>query len=95
LSDDLSCGTGVNCQEHEEKTWLKHKNVNLFSNDRTIIDHVYWITIFQFLPKIFSNAVIWNILRHKYWISWENNISMKNILDISYQNTQLSFLYFF
>ena len=46
MSDDLSCGTGVNCQEHEEKTWLKHKNVNLFSNDLTIIDRVYYVTIF-------------------------------------------------
>ena len=54
MSDDLSCGTGVNCQEHEEKTWLKHKNVNLFSNDLTIIDRVYYVTIFSSFQNIFK-----------------------------------------
>ena len=57
MSDDLSCGTGVNCQEHEEKTWLKHKNVNLFSNDLTIIDRVYYMTIFSIFSKYIKTIV--------------------------------------
>ena len=62
MSDDLSCGTGVNCQEHEEKTWLKHKNVNLFSNDLTIIDRVYYVTIFSIFQNIFKLFWILNDL---------------------------------
>ena len=56
MSDDLSCGTGVNCQEHEEKTWLKHKNVNSFSNDLTIIDYVHYV--YSFFSQFFGQDTI-------------------------------------
>ena len=75
LSDDLSCGTGVNCQEHEEKTWLKHKNVNSFSNDLTIIDYVHYV--YSFFSQFFGQDTIiiyypGKIYRRNKFVKWKN-----------------------